>query len=282
MEEKLQRIAKKLTGLFSVDEFKTPQQCYDSFGKIYRNQNVYFKYWEPSDIIKLVIYIYSLKNTGDFKLADSILNRLAFASLFLTQGIPHEKECESCDGSGGKKCYYCGGEGVNNCESCDGLGKKECQDCWGLGVDDETGVCEECEGSGEVNCEECGGDGEKNCYECDGSGVRDCFDCGGDGYVETSELKFTYRTIVTWNNSLKNSCELNAGTMNPVISDSEFDSLHNEYITLGLGEDNGEFRGGVQPHEYYCTDYEDEPNLYISLTGFNIGMDETGIRKYLL
>jgi len=265
MNEKLQKLATKMVGLFKEGEFNSPQECFDLFKVIYKQQYDYFRQLSPDGIIKLVLYIYSLKNTGNFKLAEQILNKLGFASLFITQGNVYEISCDNC-----------GGEGYYNCDNCDGNGNVECNTCDGEGrteeEDNEWVDCDECGGNGEVYCDQCGGGGTQNCGECDGSGI-----------LETSELEYEYIVIATWNNDIKNACELRAGTLEPILSEYDIDTLRDNYIILGHQDDHAEFRSSIETNEYYCTNYEDEPDLNKSYSSeLKIWTDDDKMNRYTL
>jgi predicted RNA-binding Zn-ribbon protein involved in translation (DUF1610 family) len=128
MNEKLQRLANKMIGLFSED-FKSAQDCYDRFRNVYKQQFDYFQNFDPSNILKLVLYIYSFKNTGDFKLAENILNKSGFASLFIMESDYLEVSCEDCGGDGLIRCRFCDRNGNVECDNCGGSGRVDCYEC---------------------------------------------------------------------------------------------------------------------------------------------------------
>ena len=264
MNEKLQRLATKMVGLFPK-EFETAQDCYDQFKVIYKSQFDYFQHFETSNILKLVFYLYSLKNTGNFKLAENLLNKSGFASLFIMEPDYYIDGCDDCSGEGSYRCNFCDGEGNDECGDCGGGGKTEEED-------NEWVDCDTCGGTGEVSCAECGGTGEEICSTCD-----------GDGQVETDEHLYQYYVIVTWNSFIKNKCELESGTMTPALSEYDFNRLSDEYIILGHDVDHAEFRSNVLPDDVYCANYEDEPELHKNHSmNFRIWMDNDGLDKYKL
>jgi hypothetical protein len=285
MNEKLQRLANKMIGLFSED-FKSAQDCYDRFRNVYKQQFDYFQNFDPSNILKLVLYIYSFKNTGDFKLAENILNKSGFASLFIMEPDYYQTECNDCSGEGTFRCDNCYGDGTTACRNCDGDGTVSCETCGGDGQVEEDGEeleCDSCYGSGEIGCDECGGSGNEYCENCDGHGTEDCSTCDGDAMVDTSEHEYKYYVIITWNSFIKNKCELESGTMNPALTEYDFDRLSDEYIVLGYDEEHSEFRSDVLPNEVYCANYEDEPELHKSYSSdFRIWMDNDGLENYKL
>jgi hypothetical protein len=285
MDEKLKKLANKMVGLFSED-FKSAQDCYDRFRNVYKQQFDYFQNFDPSNILKLVLYIYSFKNTGDFKLAENILNKSGFASLFIMEPDYYQTECNDCSGEGTFRCDNCYGDGTTACRNCDGDGTVSCETCGGDGQVEEDGEeleCDSCYGSGEIGCDECGGSGNEYCENCDGHGTEDCSTCDGDAMVDTSEHEYKYYVIITWNSFIKNKCELESGTMNPALTEYDFDRLSDEYIVLGYDEEHSEFRSDVLPNEVYCANYEDEPELHKSYSSdFRIWMDNDGLENYKL
>jgi len=285
MNEKLQRLSAKMVGLFP-ENFKSAQECYDEFRFVYKKQFEYFSNFEPSNILKLVLYIYSLKNTGNFKLAENILNKSGFASLFIMEPDYYQTECDECGGDGQFRCEYCGGDGSIECNKCIGNGTVSCDRCGGDGQVEEEGEeleCDSCYGSGEIGCDECGGSGKEECEQCDGDGSENCSTCDGDGQSETNEHEYKYYVIITWNSFIKNKCELESGTMTPALSEYDFDRLRDEYIILGYDEEHSEFRSAVLPNDVYCANYEDEPELHKSYSSdFRIWMDNDGLDKYKL
>jgi hypothetical protein len=285
MDEKLKKLANKMVGLFTED-FKSAQECYDQFRTVYKQQFDYFQNFDPSNILKLVLYIYSLKNTGNFKLSENILNKSGFASLFIMESDYYQEECDDCSGEGTIRCDNCYGEGTTQCGNCDGDGTVSCETCGGDGKVEEDGEeleCDECAGSGEVSCDECGGGGNEECNYCGGDGGENCSTCDGDGQVETNEHEYKYYVIITWNSFIKEKCELESGTMTPAFSEYDFDRLSDEYIVLGYDEEHSEFRSDVTPNDVYCANYEDEPELHKSYSrDYRIWMDNDGLENYKL
>jgi len=282
MDEKLKRLATKIVGLIDGD-FNSPQDCFEKFAVIYKSQYSYFQNFEPSNLLKLIFYIYSFKNTDDFKLAESLLNKSSFASLFRIDSDYYEETCDACGGDGGFGCDVCMGDRTVDCRECGGEGTVDCETCNGSGEDEEGLPCAECQGGATVTCETCDGRGVEECHNCDGEGYHTCQECDGTGEVETDEHPYYFYFIITWNNFIKSRCELEAGTMSPTISEYDFDRLSNDFIILGYDEDHAEFRRAVESNEYYCTNYSDEPELYrnhSSTLGF--WSDDNGMQNYTL
>lgn len=260
MSEKLQRLSLKLLDLFP-NTIRTPQEFFERFKVIYKQQKDYFINFEPSDIIKLIFYVYSQKNTGNFKLAELMLNKLGFASLFITQGNYNIQDCPECYGDGEIKCHICSGDGEVTCEECNGSGENSM---------DITEPCDVCDG-----------DGTTDCLECNSTGKEVCDVCDGQGEVETNELEYDYYVICTWNTFIKDQCELRAGTLEPALSEYDFDRLRDDFIILGHEENHQRFIKEIQPNEVYCVEYDDEPSLGKSYSdNYKIWMNDSEMSSY--
>jgi hypothetical protein len=259
MNDKLKRLAKNISELLP-DNSKSPQQVFDLFaGRIYDSQNDYFRALGGDAIVKIVLYIYSLKETGDFKMGDNMINKLSFISVFYTSGNYHDTECSECEGSGTVRC-----------DNCDYEGRVKCVQCGGDGEDSSGETCDDCQGGGDVYCDQCGGDGDISCYECDGTGE-----------VETDELEYMYSYICTWNSQVENQCYLNERTGEPAMSEYDFDRLSDEFITLFYTEENSKLRNFVEINQVYCVSYWDEPKLLIGPDKFlQIKWDDSGEFDY--
>jgi hypothetical protein len=262
MNEKIKKLAVKVEAL--VKYFGTPQDTYDDLTKIAKSQKDYFKYLGEVNFVKLALYIYSLKETKGFQLADKWINNLAFAELVTTENNKYIYTCDNCDGDGHHECDNCDGRGSVECNNCEGNGSLQCTECDGDGRqmgDGEWEDCEYCSGEGETECENCDGEGSVSCDYCDGNTRVQCDRCDGEGEIESSdEVFYSTYTIVTWNKQIQNICELKSGTREPAMSEYEFDSLRGEYITLFLADDmHGPLN--IVENEMYCVEYGDEPLL---------------------
>jgi len=280
MNTKLQKLAIKLQNLFRLDEFNSPIQAYSRFKHVAEKQSEYFSLFKPSDLIKLIFYIYSYKNTKDFKLAEDYLNKIAFAHLFVTNGEEHFETCDACGGDGQFRCDVCYGDRTLECRDCDGEGTVDCDTCDGSGEDEEGLPCAECQGGGTVTCETCDGRGVEECHNCDGEGYHTCQECDGTGEINTGTLVYDSYSICTWSQILKDKCELESGTFDPIMSESDFEQFADEYITLHYYQDNAEFRSRVQEGMVYCTNFEDEPDLYRSSRPFYIELNKSDVNNY--
>jgi hypothetical protein len=280
MNDKLQRLSINMVDLFPQDYFDSPQQCFDTFTQIYGKQYEYFGNFEAHSLIKLVFNIYSYKNTKGFKLSDEMMSKLGFASLFITEGNYRFMECPSCNGVGAFACSSCQGEGAIDCPACN-YGQIQCETCDGDGIDDEE-KCKSCGGDGQIQCDTCGGDDKLTCRDCNGTGEDECQKCDGMGDVQTEEYQFDYYVIATWDNFIKDNCELRAGTMEPALSEYDFDRLKDNYIILEYDELSQEFPSIIDPNEIYCTAYDDEPILYKSKSKhLQFWFDDNNLEYYL-
>ena len=264
MNEKLKKLATKISELIPKSE--TPQDVYDGLTNVMKGQRDYFSYLGPDNVVKLTLYIYSLKTTGKFNEGDTMISSLGFANLITTEGTEYVKECESCDGGGEVNCDYCD-RGEIQCDECEGTGEVNCPECDGDGRqmgDGEWEDCEACNGSGNISCEDCSGEGVLQCDNCD-NGKNECWDCSGHGEVETSQLKYDAYLVVTWNRDINRDFSTNENSKYPALSEYDFDRLRDEYIVLTYEDDgHAEFQDWVKTNEVYCTFYSDEPKLNLT------------------
>ena len=262
-EEKLEVIAKKLSNLFSNENTK-PQEFFDRFMFLKKTKSQFLGHINNTITLQLVFLIFSYKTEGNFDLGYRIINSLGFANLFMTEGVPYDKDCDYCGGDGDITCDNCGGDGEVRCEACNGDGEVRCKACDGDGEDDEGNPCEECQGGGRVECENCNGRGRYTCDDCMGYGGKRCPECDGDGYIRTDELLYEYYDICTWSNYLNDRCELKEGTYEVVLSYDDFIDLSEDYIVMGVSTQNAMFVDKIQKDDMYCTYYSDSPSLKIS------------------
>ncbi len=257
MDEKIKKIATKLRGLVKHYD-APPSEVYYDIRKIAETQSDYFFYLGPDNIIKLTLYIYSLKKTGDLKLGEKMINNLSFIQLLVTNNEPSIKTCESCDGSGMKRCEKCNGSGLIECPTCQGDGELSCELC----DDYEDEECKECNGTETVGCNSCGGDGDVYCTSCNREGETACKTCGGDGEIE-SEDEVTYEIyfIATWNKQIQDLCELRAETLEPVMSLTQFLRLSNDYLLLTNWGGSAELN--IDKDQMFCLDYSNEPEMHL-------------------
>jgi hypothetical protein len=260
MNDKIKRLARKVVDLLPNPD--SPQDLYEHFIDLMSQQKDYFNFLPSENKIKLLFYIWSLKISNNFEIGDSLLNRIAFANLIITQGDFYKKECEECSGNGETSCGRCGGDGTTDCSTCDGSGKVECEDCEGSGEgNDEDGKCDNCGGSGERDCNDCGGDGTVTCDYCNG-GYEQCDKCDGAGDVETDDLEYNKYFICTWNKEIKDRCELTAGTPQKTMDEYDFDRLRDQYIILTHHNRHSNLIDEIKANKIYCTSYDDMPDLF--------------------
>lgn len=267
-EQKLEKLAINLSGLMKGTDF-SPQNCYDQLKGLFQSQKDFFLRLDKNILFKLIIYVYSYKNTKSFDLARKIMNNLFFAKLFQYNDQLFSEECDECRGNGYETCGHCGGDGDMECSHCDGTGELTCGDCNGSGEFDGE-KCDECDGKGEVECYNCQGDGKESCDDCDGSGQVDCDVCGGSGMYETDDLSIRTYDICSWDKDLENRCEIYMGSREPVISDVKFSEPDKKNIIVLDYEDTKLFTEETDEDNFpdssmlYCLAKDDEVRLLFS------------------
>lgn len=244
MDEKIKKTATKLQGL--VKHYDDPGEVYYDVRKIAETQSDYFYYLGPDNVIKLTLYIYSLKKTGDLKLGEKMINNLSFVQLLTTENKSTIKECESCAGAGTILCQECKGDGSVLCPRCDGTGELS-HDF----VEDYFEECNECKGRGDIVCP-----------SCRREGVTVCETCGGEGEIESeNEVSYEIYFIATWNKQIQDLCELRAETLEPVMFLSQFLKLNNDYLQLTRWDGSAELN--IDKDQMYCLDYSNEPEMHL-------------------
>jgi DnaJ-class molecular chaperone len=284
--DKIIKLATKLEGLIPESSSHTAQDIYESLTSIMKKQEIYFDVLKPESVIKLTICIYSFKKTGDFKLAANILSNIFYAGFVSTENETHYESCDECYGDGYVNCEDCDGNGSVTCEDCDEDGNEDCDDCGGTGVldcstcdgsgeleDEErcadcngSGMenCDTCNGGGKTTCSTCGGDREKTCRDCSGDGSYNCPDCDGSGEQETDEIKFSVISICSWDDSLRDRCELNVNTETP-IGDTVKVYNSDKIIVLYTEEDlHGTAEFELSSDELYCFGYYFDDNVELN------------------
>jgi hypothetical protein len=263
MNEKIKRLAKNVSEL--IRKTDSIQETYDLLVELMKKQNDYFGAMTPDNIIKLLFYIWSHKETNDSQLGDKLLNEISFAVLFTTEGNKHVAECSHCGGDGEHECGYCDGSGYIPCEKCDGSGEEECEECDGEGeleIDGQLESCDNCGGKGEYSCSDCGGSGEVSCGNCNW-GKETCSECDGEGQIETDEFDYETYFIVTWSKFIKNRCEITEDDTDITMSEYDFDRLRDKYVKLSTLQSHSDLGKWVQENEMYCLYYSDSPKMYI-------------------
>lgn len=256
MDERIKKTASKLQDL--VRHHDDVSEVYYDIRMISQSQSDYFLSLGPDNLIKLTIYVYSLKKTGNFELGEKMIDKLTFIQLLTTENKPAVKECESCDGMGETPCEICRGSGLIECSRCDGSGEVSCEWCDEYDIE---GGCEECDGRETMDCNRCQGSGAVDCRACN-NGQKVCITCGGEGEV-TSEDEVSYEVyfIATWNKQIIDLCELRAKTLEPVMSLTRFLPASSEYLELSRWEGSAPLN--IDRDQMYCIDYSTEPNLYL-------------------
>lgn len=228
MNINLKKISFNLNPLISNNEFNNITELYRICNKLFFKHYDYFSRFDAENLIKIVLYIYSLKKTNNFQLAEQMISNLFLVNLISTDGDFADLTCENCYGEGEFACGNCSGEGIIQCEECDGVGESVCTNCDGEGeIDDDT--CTECNGSGEIKCENCDGSGEITCEDCYGSGTEMCDICDGDGRITSDDIMIYEKiNLISWDSDLKNKCEQYENTETPVLEHYEFINKRND------------------------------------------------------
>jgi hypothetical protein len=278
-DNKYKKMALKMEGLISDSGRSGIQPIYEEIINVFKSQRDYFSFFKPTELLKIIIYVYSLKLTKKFDLGEKILISGYFTSIFKLHGDKYRKSCYECSGDGSVDCRECDSTGRQTCSSCEGEGDETCSQCDGSGsVEDDEGkqeTCDNCDGEGKESCYECSGDGDISCYECGGSGYESCNSCDGIGEIETDADIYLLLDIFTWNESLKNECELNDNTDNPVMTDDDFDEKMKNSLILHTSEEHDEFIIELDEYSYYCIYYDnDYSNLYIDGYQFKLQLRE--------
>jgi hypothetical protein len=256
MDERIKKVAQKLQK--SIKNYDNVGFVYQGVRMIAMDQTDYFLHFGPDFLIKLTLYIYSLKKTGDLKLGEKMINNLSFIQLLVTDNEPSIKECKSCGGSGMEICDRCKGIGFIECPKCDGDGEVSCEWCDG----DDSEECDECLGEETMNCDKCGGEGGIHCPTCKGESETVCETCGGEGeIVDEYEVVYEIYFIATWNKQIQDLCELRAETLEPVMSLTRFLRLSDEFLELIRWENSGPLK--VDKDQMYCIHYSNEPEMYL-------------------
>jgi len=256
MDERIKKVAQKLQK--SIKNYDDVGFVYQGVRMIAMDQTDYFLHFGPDFLIKLTLYIYSLKKTGDLKLGEKMINNLSFIQLLVTDNEPSIKECKSCDGSGMETCERCKGSGLIECPKCEGDGEVSCEWCDG----DDSEECDECLGEETMNCDKCGGEGGIRCPTCRGESETVCETCGGEGeIVDEYEVVYEIYFIATWNKQIQDLCELRAETLEPVMSLTRFLRSSDQFLELIRWKNSGPLK--VDKDQMYCIHYSNEPEMYL-------------------
>ena len=247
MIEKFKKKAKNFSELLTEDS--SVQKLYNEFEAFMKKNEEFTSHFSANDQIILFFYIYSYKKTGDFVLGDKILSNLMFAKIFITHLDSYVGLCPDC-----------GGEGVVNCGECNGNSYVRCN------CDDDE------------DCDKCGGEGEYECPDCDFSGVEACKTCDEDGEVTTNDVLYDEYDICTWNKLIKDRCELTVVSDEPMMSEDNFNYMLDELVILRVyDQEHGELVNSIEPGQFYCEYYSDDPKLIkhlnrlISIPGYYMG-----------
>ncbi len=250
MNKKIKKIALKLASSIRSNDF-------DELSRIiikYRNDNKeYFSQFKPNEIVKMILYVYSVKKFGNINAGDELIEK-SYVGAYFSVDLEnmHIDDCETCNGSGYLRCDTCDSNGHVDCDECGANGKIECEECDGFGeIDDET--CDNCNGKGELNCNNCNGDGTVQCDECSGNGDVTCDECGGSGEQDSDENNFMIYSFITWDSSLVkdlfNSYELEK----PIVEQDDDIIINGEtFFITNIEETWSNFLSTVESEKKYC------------------------------
>lgn len=256
--EKIYKIAKGLIDYLGTNNVSTPTSILSFFSNSNDQSVEYIRRFGAHNCLKIVIAMWGIHQGKTLPEIEVMYENLFFATMFYTEGRMHEAECDECNGNGSVDCDYCDGRGEQNCDTCDGEGEVECNVCNGdgevEGEDGGTEECDSCEGEGTQSCDDCDS-GTVTCNYCSGNGSEDCDYCDGQGTIESDdEMDYEIKLIASWNPNLKNKCELENGTLQPVMKVSKFEQS-NSIIFLADDSSNDELSDEVEPDKVYCIEY---------------------------
>jgi len=270
MDIDLKSLASRLRGSVKVNSDR-PQDYFNYiYPKIFTKNQEYFSNFSSEELLKVVLYVYSLKTTGDFKKAEDIFENLAFMIAFSTDDQVVSVDCNNCGGQGREDCDECSGSGNEECSDCDGSGNITCSECGGDGKSsdetDEEGNpedCDFCDGEGQVECDNCGGDGRVDCRECDGTGGINCDYCDGEGEFEDEDLNFVYiYNIISWNPSLNDRAEIVEATKESLVPNLETLLEMDDVVVVQPTETREEeISEDYVDDEIYVYEYTDSPEI---------------------
>lgn len=264
-ESKLKSIAKDLYQ--DVKHSETPSDVYANVMEIVTQQKDYFvDYIGLENVLKIIIYCWSLIKSGGFALGEKILNEMLFV-VFLDSDLEHPiKECYDCDNSGRISCDYCDSTGDEECGECDGDGDEICDNCGGTGEvsDDEGGMvtCDDCDGDGTLECSNCAGEGRVRCSSCGGEGDFECQTCYGTGEIENSdEYVYNITYLITWNPELKKFIGNDQDIKNGIIETYNLSDYEQDYILTFIDDSTADI--DVREEVYYLLEFSDDPKLML-------------------
>lgn len=274
MNTKLKKIAFKLQKKFAKN---TLNETFKNLLDLTKNQQEYFKVYKPDDIVKIGLYIYSLNQTGDYNMGDSMISNCHVGGYFeFNENDFYTEECDECNGNGYENCDSCDGTGEKECSNCDGEGKTECEACDGDGIDEENESCPDCNGTGEITCEECDGEGRYSCNDCGGDGSVNCNECDGKGMIETDKLNYYSTSFLVWDNQLINMFT-NSFELEKPMSIQDLFPLENEDLMVIINENQSEaeLNENVKPDKKYCFHLEKLGNDSLLILGNKMMIPET-------
>lgn len=278
-DEKIKSTAKKISEFFS--NTSTPTELYREFIRLVNNQKDYFLMrFMTYELIKIVIYIWSLKKTGQFDFGDKILNDLEFITLSYHNNEKHTIDCPDCNSNsyGKVHCPNCEGFGTLECDDCNGRGRVYCPNCGGNDPE-----CTECDHNGRVFCEPCDGYGRIGCLACD-EGYITCPNCNGTSEIETERILQSIVYLMSWNPNLNFDAKKSEETLGPLMSTDELIDYEENYIMTTIKHGHNSFDPEViLPDLYYTIDVDDDPPLILDANlSISWKFDESKLERLVL
>lgn len=278
-EKTLQGISKKIyesVKIVGSNRYERFKSILDNTLDLMRKQRIFFTHIEPSDLIKIICYIYSLKTSNGLSEGNKILSNLHLIKTFSTEYETVIEECNWCGGNGTETCGFCT-NGTVPCENCDEDGQIECPDCDGVGTlqhdDGEEEVCDMCSGSGQLTCDKCGGEGDVDCPECGGDAYQNCSECGGEGEVENRfEHYYAIDYWLTWDPNFIDFCELRMLTLRPIGNNVSGDEI--PAVFFNQYKQGGSINPDVKQDELYCISCEPIGASHLIDIDLNLGRSD--------
>ena len=99
--------------------------------------------------------------------------------------------------------------------------------------------------------------------------------------INTDSFDYERYFIVTWDQPIKERCELTEGDTEITMSEYDFDRLRDDFMVLAYQERYQRFIKGIETNEVYCTNYSDEPELHKTFSSdYKIWMDDDDMIRY--
>ena len=87
--------------------------------------------------------------------------------------------------------------------------------------------------------------------------------------------------ILTWDNDIKNRCELTVDSEEPTFTDFRFNELKDKYAVLSVKDSHEKFKDFVEYGEWYCVYFDDVAKMKFT-NGMNINLVGLDMSDYVL